>query len=157
MSRITSSRTQRGSVHHGTQTPSPSSLAMASRSGMRCRQFSQNAGRSTARPSSAKRLRKKNSNARLRSSSHCRQRCTVCRASAKIGTCTAQRAAGEQQEQNLLLKRPVVPAARRDAQRQTRARAAAGSAAKTQNGNRIEGASGAAIGLAMVAAMRPQA
>ena len=51
--------------------------------------------------------------------------------------------------------RPVVPTVGSYAQRQARTRAAAGSTAKAQNGNRIESASGAAVGLAMVTTVTP--
>jgi hypothetical protein len=70
-------------------------------------------------------------------------------------TGAALRAAGKQKEQDALLVRPVVPPAGSHAQRQARTRAAAGSTAKAQNGNRIESASGAAVGLAMVTTVTP--
>ena len=72
-------------------------------------------------------------------------------------TTTVQRAPAEQQHQHHLLNGPVVPAPRRDARRQPRARAQTFPAKETQNRNRIERlAAGAAIGLAVIAAMSPQ-
>src|SRR5260370_18209677 len=70
-------------------------------------------------------------------------------------TGAALRAAGQQKEQDALLVRPVVPPAGSHAQRQARTRAAAGSTAKAQKGNRIESASGAPVAPSIVTTVTP--
>ena len=77
---------------------------------------------------------------------------------ARAACAPMHRTAGQQQRQHRLLHGPVVPAPGRDAQGQPRARSQTLPTQEAQHRNRIARlAAGAAIGLAVVAAVSPQA
>jgi len=88
------SQNQSVSAHHGMANPSWSSQAITSLKGVQLRQPVQNDFQSAARPHSAKRLRRINSNSGVRDSSQFRHRRTVClhRANIAAHLCNEQTA-----------------------------------------------------------------